>query len=180
VGGDFEYEGDPLHPFIKDLPRYIHIGNVKTKEQYWLNQAAELLFEEITNERPGSKILIDRMAEILFIHTMRAYLAQSTQVSGFLSAFKDERISKVLGNIHIFCTTERVIPGISSADMPISPRKIQEYIKRNGATGYCFFNWIPTMTLCGVMLALPIFSYSPTSLLGWISRTLYTIGIAVS
>jgi AraC-like DNA-binding protein len=102
VGGHFEYESEPLHPFVKDLPRYIHISNLKTKEQYWLNQAAELLFEEIGNERPGSKILIDRMAEILFIHTMRAYLAQSTQVGGFLSAFKDERISKVLKNIHNF------------------------------------------------------------------------------
>src|ERR1700683_4518524 len=29
VGGHFEYESEPLHPFIKDLPRYIHIGNLK-------------------------------------------------------------------------------------------------------------------------------------------------------
>jgi len=102
IGGHFEYESKPLHPFVKDLPAYIHIRNLKTKEHYWLNQAAELLFEEISNERPGSKILIDRLAELLFIHTMRAYLVQTTGVSGFLAAFKDERISKVLKNMHAF------------------------------------------------------------------------------
>jgi AraC-like DNA-binding protein len=96
VGGHFEFSSNPVHPFIKDLPKVIHITNLKSDERSWLQETANLIFEEISNERPGSKIIAARLAEIVFINTIRAYLEQNKDTIGFLSALNDKRISKAL------------------------------------------------------------------------------------
>lgn len=114
VGGHFEYQSQPVHPFIRDLPQMIHIRDLKSQERSWLTQTANLLYEEISNESPGNAIMVDRLSEIFFIHTIRAYLQQSTQVTGFLSALKDQRISTALKAIHDHPEQRWTLPALSA------------------------------------------------------------------
>ena len=96
IGGHFSLESKPAHPFVKDLPKVIHIYYQKSNEHSWLQLTATQIYEEVNRERPGSKILIDSLVKVVFIHTIRTYLEQESSPNGFLLALRDERISKAL------------------------------------------------------------------------------------
>ena len=96
IAGHFEFDYQPLHPFLKDLPPIIHIRQYVTENQLLLKQVTQLMLEELNNERPGSSIMLKCLSEIMFINIIRAYLEQALPGSGFLSALNDPRISKAL------------------------------------------------------------------------------------
>jgi AraC-like DNA-binding protein len=96
IAGHFEFDYQPLHPFLKDLPPIIHIRQFITENQLLLKQVTQLMLEELNDERPGSSIMLKNLSEIMFINIIRAYLEQAAPDSGFLSALNDPRISKAL------------------------------------------------------------------------------------
>jgi AraC-like DNA-binding protein len=96
IAGHFEFDYQPLHPFLKDLPSIIHIRQYTTEDQLLVKQVTQLMLEELNNERPGSSIMLKCLSEIMFVNIIRAYLEQALPGSGFLSALNDPRISKAL------------------------------------------------------------------------------------
>ena len=96
VGGHFEFGYQSLHPFLKDLPSIIHIKQFVTENQLLLKQVTQLMLEELSDERPGSQIMLRCLSEIMFINMVRAYVEQAAPKIGFLSALNDPRISKAL------------------------------------------------------------------------------------
>jgi AraC-like DNA-binding protein len=98
IAGHFEFDYLPLHPFLKDLPPIIHIRKYVTENQLLLKQVTQLMLEELNNEKPGSRVMLKNLSEIMFINIIRAYLdlEQSGPNCGFLSALNDPRISKAL------------------------------------------------------------------------------------
>ena len=100
MGGHFEFTPTVQHPFIKTLPKVIHINNTTKELNLWLQQAASLMNEEISDEKIGSKLILGRLVDILFVLIIRAYLEQANIKEGFLMALKDNRISNSLKSIH--------------------------------------------------------------------------------
>jgi AraC-like DNA-binding protein len=98
IAGHFEFDYQPLHPFLKDLPLIIHIRQYVTENQLLLKQVTQLMLEELNNERPGSSVMLKSLSEIMFVNIIRAYLdlEQPGPNCGFLSALNDPRISKAL------------------------------------------------------------------------------------
>jgi AraC-like DNA-binding protein len=96
TGGHFQFDDQPIHPFLKDLPQVIHIAQFETEYQLLLQHCAQLILAELNNERPGSKIILRGLAEVLFINIIRAYLEQVVPQTGFLSALIDTRIGNAL------------------------------------------------------------------------------------
>jgi len=96
IGGHFEFDYQPLHPFLKDLPPIIHIRQYITENHLLLKQVTQLMLKELNNERPGSSVMLKCLSEIMFINIIRAYLEQAAPQLGFLSALNDPRISKAL------------------------------------------------------------------------------------
>jgi AraC-like DNA-binding protein len=96
IAGHFEFDYQPLHPFLKDLPPIIHIRQYVTENELLLKQITQLMLAELNNERPGSSIMLKCLSEIMFINIIRAYLEQAAPDSGFLSALNEPRISKAL------------------------------------------------------------------------------------
>jgi AraC-like DNA-binding protein len=96
IAGHFEFDYQPLHPFLKDLPPIIHIRQYVTENQLLLRQVTQLMLEELNDERPGSSVMLKNLSEIMFINIIRAYLEQAVPHTGFLSALNDPRISKAL------------------------------------------------------------------------------------
>ncbi|HET6255152.1 MAG TPA: AraC family transcriptional regulator [Puia sp.] len=99
MGGHFEFTPSVQHPFIKSLPKVIHINTTK-ELNLWLQQAAVLMNEEISAEKIGSKLILGRLVDILFVLIIRAYLEQVDLKGGFLMALKDNKISNSLKSMH--------------------------------------------------------------------------------
>jgi AraC-like DNA-binding protein len=100
MGGHFEFTPSVQHPFIKSLPKVIHLNNTTKELNLWLQQAALLMNEEISGEKIGSKLILGRLVDILFVLIIRAYLEQVDIKGGFLMALKDNRISNSLKSMH--------------------------------------------------------------------------------
>lgn len=77
----------------------IHINTTK-ELNLWLQQAAVLMNEEMSAEKIGSKLILGRLVDILFVLIIRAYLEQVDLKGGFLMALKDNRISNSLKSMH--------------------------------------------------------------------------------
>lgn len=100
VCGHFEFDKSFDHPFIKELPSLIHINDTDLKQFTWLKNITDLVIEEAEKEKSGSGIIVNKLGEILFVCTLRAYIEKNKSIKGFIAAIQDERISKVLKEIH--------------------------------------------------------------------------------
>jgi len=100
VCGHFEFDRNIGHPFINELPELIHITNNEVKQFSWLKSITNLVIEEAEKEKSGSNVIVNKLGEILFIHTLRALIEKNREKTGFIAAIQDERISKVLKEIH--------------------------------------------------------------------------------
>ncbi|MEP0264588.1 AraC family transcriptional regulator [Dokdonia sp.] len=102
VCGHFDFDRNMDHPFIKELPAMIKISESDVKQFYWLRNITDLVIDEATKEQSGSTVIVNKLGEILFIHTLRAYIEKNKSTSGFIAAIQDVRISRVLKEIHSF------------------------------------------------------------------------------
>lgn len=100
VCGHFEFDRSVKHPLIQELPEIIHITDSERKELPWLESITNLIIQEADSEKNGSKIIVNKLGEVLFIHTLRAFIQNIKTKQGFLAAIQDERISKALKVIH--------------------------------------------------------------------------------
>lgn len=100
VCGHFDFDRNIDHPFIKELPSMIKISESDIKQFYWLKNITDLVIYEAEKEQSGSNIIINKLGEILFIHTLRAFIENNKLKSGFIAAIQDERISRALKVVH--------------------------------------------------------------------------------
>jgi AraC-like DNA-binding protein len=100
IGGHFEFASSQQHPFLKSLPKVIQIDNTNIELSLWLQSVASFMNEEVCGEKPGNKLILGRLAEVLFILIIRSYMERADVEEGFLMALKDERISSSLKAMH--------------------------------------------------------------------------------
>lgn len=98
--GSFHYDSSIKHPFLKDLPCFIHIKAEETPELHWLRSLVSVLANEARLPAPGSTVMVDRLTEVLFIQLMRAHMETSPDRINYMAALADPQIGSALNNIH--------------------------------------------------------------------------------
>jgi len=100
VGGRFIFADHSYPPLLDLLPPLIHF-KVDERELNALVATIELLANETTQPGLGSNVMIDRLADIFFIQTLRGYwLSESHRQVGWLGAAADDRLASVVHAIH--------------------------------------------------------------------------------
>jgi AraC family transcriptional activator of mtrCDE len=100
ICGHFEFDRDIEHPFFDALPDMIHISDDSRKGLNWLESVAGVIMHEVNSPEPGSHVIVDRLAEVLFIQVLRSYMKQQEATTGFFSALADRQINNALKMIH--------------------------------------------------------------------------------
>ena len=77
ICGHFEFDRNMNHPFMNELPEVIHITDSERKEKSWLESITNLIIQEAGNENVGSNIIVNKLGEVLFIHTLRAFFERN-------------------------------------------------------------------------------------------------------
>jgi AraC-like DNA-binding protein len=142
MGGHFEIDPSFKHPFINSLPKLMHITAMQSELCFWLNNVAIFMNDEISEEQAGTKVILARLADIIFVLIVRAYLNQENIEQGFLMALKDERISSSLKNMHEFPEKEWTIEQLATTAGMSRSLYSKEFKKSVGETplGY-LTNW---------------------------------------
>lgn len=98
--GSFSYDTKMKHPFIRDLPCFIHIKAEQNNEQKWMSELVATLSRESRSPSPGSSLVLDRLTEVLFIQIIRHFLASQPNKHNYLAALNDQQIGTTLNLIH--------------------------------------------------------------------------------
>lgn len=84
---------------LQVLPLVIHVDTL-IQEDEWLRDTARFIAREADVTRPGSEAIITRLADIIVVQAIRAWLASADGQHGWLAALRDHHIGRALGAIH--------------------------------------------------------------------------------
>lgn len=83
------------------LPRLITVDGETSLEQEWLQSTLRLMAHEARALRPGGETVITRLADVLVIQAIRAWLDQDPAArAGWLGAMRDPQIGRAINLIH--------------------------------------------------------------------------------
>lgn len=100
VCGFFSFDEEIMHPLVETLPDKIHIKGSDSSHFKWLDTVLKLIGTEAEANELGSRAIMERLSEILFIEIIRAYSSIAPQNVGYLAALGDEQLRRVLKRIH--------------------------------------------------------------------------------
>ena len=100
--GALQLESGPGNMLLSVLPLLIHVRGQAGGGPLWLEATVAHLLEELQNRRAYRGPVVRRLAELLLIQAVRAYLNESAhQVqTGWLAALRDRRVGQGLALMH--------------------------------------------------------------------------------
>ena len=102
VCGGMQSENGATDPLLAVLPPLIHFKGGGEDAAPGLRTTVSHIFEELGSGRNGSAAVVTRLADILFMQAVRAYLDENidTAESGWLAALRDPQIGRALVLLH--------------------------------------------------------------------------------
>lgn len=101
VCGWFAHERDQPNPLLSALPRLFCVALGNRPAGAWLQQSIRYATQEAASRQPGSTAIAARVAESLFVESLRAYLETlPAQQSGWLAAVRDPHVGRCLALMH--------------------------------------------------------------------------------
>jgi AraC-like DNA-binding protein len=100
LGGLFRFESGAFEPFVRSLPAVIHLKGDGGSAP-WLEAVRHQLAAETAAEQPGAKIMVSRLADVLFIQALRAHLNScQKEAGGWLEALQDANLGAAIRRMH--------------------------------------------------------------------------------
>lgn len=98
-GGHFSFD-DTNAPLLLDvLPPLVHVRAADPRGRL-LAHLGELLAREVDTTAVGRSLVIDHLAQILFVHMLRAHADRPGRTTGWLGALNDPGIGAALRAVH--------------------------------------------------------------------------------
>ncbi|MCV2490598.1 AraC family transcriptional regulator [Geodermatophilus sp. YIM 151500] len=82
------------------LPPVVVVGGRDAARAGWLPVVLGLLTDEVRHGRPGSEAVVTRLADVLVIQAIRAWLDGASAGPGWLRALRDPQIGPVVARVH--------------------------------------------------------------------------------
>jgi len=99
--GAFHFEVPTGFPLLQRLPKLIHIPGIQGHLDPGFTDLVHLIARESALQQPGSEVVLNRLAELLFIQVIRLWIEQQSEASAdWVRALHDQPISAALGLIH--------------------------------------------------------------------------------
>ena len=100
IGGRFTFDDEGVTWLREALPSVIHI-RANAPEATFLRDTLSLLAREVGGGSPGESVVIGRLADILLIQAIRAYLSTSgPDTNNWLAGIADPKIGRALRSFH--------------------------------------------------------------------------------
>ena len=100
ICGQFSFGSDQGALLVKSLPAYIHIKHTETLNYGWLADAMRFTAFEANSWQPGSEAVVNRLSEIVFVQTIRAYAQTHKAATGILAALSHPQLGRALQALH--------------------------------------------------------------------------------
>jgi AraC-like DNA-binding protein len=99
--GVIRFDQPAARHLVGVLPRMISVEAWSSPEQEWIQSTLRLMVAEARELRPGGETIITRLADILVIQAIRAWIARDPVArTGWLGALRDRQIGPAIGALH--------------------------------------------------------------------------------
>ena len=96
-----KFDDPSAHHLLRLLPRIISVDAWNSPELEWLQSTLRFLTSEARELRAGGETVITRLADILVIQAIRAWIATDPQAqTGWFGALRDKQIGRAIAFIH--------------------------------------------------------------------------------
>lgn len=101
ICGVVRFDHPAARQLIQLLPRLIRVDALNSPEAEWIQSTLRLMAAEARELRAGGETVITRLADILVIQAIRAWIARDPAAqTGWLGALRDKQIGRALAQIH--------------------------------------------------------------------------------
>jgi len=116
VCGSLSFDRASLKPITQLLPNFILI-KADQAHTLALHNTMQALASEMAGQAPGSEIVANRLAEVLFIQVLRAHIASRVEwrKKGWLRAIFDPQMGTALSAIHDSVNTPWTVESLAEA-----------------------------------------------------------------
>lgn len=97
--GEFDVEAALADRFLHVLPDCLVVRHDQVKGA-WLPLSHDLLLTELDSTRPGTRVMISRILDLLFVHALRDWASQGDVRPGWLTGALDPAVGPVLAALH--------------------------------------------------------------------------------
>ncbi len=99
--GTFGLEPEAAEHLLPHLPPVLIARGDGSSLATWIDATLQLLSDERTLGQPGSRTVLQRLADVLFIHVLRVWIAKRQEVApGWLRGLADPGVARALQAIH--------------------------------------------------------------------------------
>lgn len=97
----YDYDRDVAHPLLSLLPPVLHIAADGPGELTPLQGAVRLLTDELGAPTPGSRVVIDRLVDVIFVLVVRAWLdGENATEASWLRGLRDPTVARAIALLH--------------------------------------------------------------------------------
>jgi AraC-like DNA-binding protein len=116
VCGSLSFDRASLKPIAQLLPSFILI-RADQPHTLALHNTMQALASEMAEQAPGSEVVATRLAEVLFIQTLRAHIASEVEWrnKGWLRAIFDPQVGAALSAVHDSVSTPWTVESLAEA-----------------------------------------------------------------
>jgi AraC-like DNA-binding protein len=101
VAGVFAFRDQRRNSVLEGFQSVIHLRGEHGRGQAWLERSLRLLLDEAFSDEPGSSTVAERVADIMFVQAVRAFLSSNpSSAGGWLRGLTDPRVAKALARVH--------------------------------------------------------------------------------
>lgn len=99
--GTFHLEHDAERSLLSLLPEIMHVRAARGDDGEGISDTLRLLDREVSRGSPGSRTIVLRLCDVLFVQVLREHVhASPAGARGWLAALRDEHVGKALALIH--------------------------------------------------------------------------------
>ena len=96
--GQFDFVAGPRNPIIDSLPDCVIVREREAGTAF--RRVAQIMCEEARSGSFGSRAVLDKLADSLFVMTVRHHLNSTSQRRGLLAALADPKLRRALSAMH--------------------------------------------------------------------------------
>jgi AraC-like DNA-binding protein len=101
VCGAVRFDHPAAHHLVRLLPKHILVEAWRSPQMDWMQNMLRQMAAEARTLQPGGEAIITRLADVLVIQALRAWIAEDPAAqTGWLGALQDEQIGRALLRIH--------------------------------------------------------------------------------
>ena len=96
----YEYDQEVAHPLLSLLPPVVHIPADPPGDGAPIQSTLRLLGGELGGRSPGSRSVVSRLTDVLFVQVLREWLKREHGGACWLRALRDPQIANVIALMH--------------------------------------------------------------------------------